>query len=142
MGHIPEDLEIFKQYARNKNNFVAVRQCAFEILIEFLSLRAEEEIIEFLFNTIENDHSYTIKHHIVMYMANQSPFKFNFDDSSETAKRLVNKLWFLITKFKLNFRLKIGLAKLYQSLYGFGKPKCLKQIMIPFNEAIEAVNLF
>ena len=142
MGHIPEDLALFKQYAKNKNNFVGVRQCAFEILIEFLSLRADEELIDFLFNTIENDHSYTIKHHIVMYMACQTPLKYNFDDSSESSKKLVNKLWCLIFKFKLNYRLKTGLTKLYQSLYGFGKPKCLKQVMIPFNEAIEAVNLF
>ncbi len=141
MGHIPEDLNIFKQYACEPSIFDGVRMCAFEILVEHLSLRADEELLEFLFDVIENDHSYAVKQHLTLHLCRSAPFKFNADDFCK-AEVLVNKLWLLMAKYAMNFRLKSALAKLYQSLYGFSKPKCLRQVMKPFNDAVEAVNLF
>lgn len=141
MGHIPDDLRIFKEYANSPCIFDGVRMCAFEQLVDYLCLRADEDLIEFLLTAIETDHSFAVKNHITMHLCHNAPFKFNVDEFSK-AEALVNRLWFLMTKFSLNFRLKMGLAKLYQSFYGFGKPKCLRQVMKPFNDTVEAVNLF
>lgn len=138
MGHIPEDQSIFKEYASNKHNFDLVRICAYELLVDFLSVRADEDLLEYLYDAIEHEHSLGAKHHIVMHLCRNAPFKFNFDEISR-AEFFVNRHWSLMLKFAFNYRLKSGLAKLYQLLYGFNKPKCLKQVMKPFNEAVEAI---
>ena len=144
LGHIPEDIAVFKQYAHVRNTFDGVRMCAFEILVEFLTLRPEFELIEYLLDAVDTDHSYTVKQHVVQQLHRSAPIKFNFDEISKPAESLLNRLWHLMAKYALNYRLKTELAKLYHALYGFGKPKCLRQIKetIKINETIEAVNLF
>ena len=113
--------------------------CAFELLVDSLSARADEDLLAFLYDAIERDHSFCVKRHIAACLCRGAPFKFNFEECSVRAELFVNRLWSLMATFSLDCRLKSALAKLYQLLYGFNKPKCLKQVMKPFNEAVEAI---
>ena len=123
LGHCPEDAEIFKSYC-TENIFDDLRAVAFEILVEFLTFRNDEALIEFLLNVIENDHSFFIKQHLINQLCKVAPLKL--DDSPKIAENIVHRLWSLMEKFNLNYRLKYSIADLYQSLFGIGKPKCLK----------------
>ncbi len=145
LGHIPEDKNIFKQYALNKNTFDELRMIAFEILIDFLTLRHDDDLFCLLIDSIETDHSYCVKQHIIQQLVKHaSAFKFNFDEVSKHSENYANKIWCLMNRFNLNYRMKSSLVELYHSFYGFNKPKCLRQIKetLKISETIEAVNLF
>ena len=136
---------MFKQYALNKNTFDNLRVVAFEILVEFLTLRHDDDLFICLLNSIENDHSFCVKQAIIQHLVKHaSVLKFNFDEVTKTTESYVNKLWYLINKFNLNYRIKSALVEFYHSLYGFNKPKCLRQLKetLKISETIEAVNLF
>lgn len=145
LGHIPDDKSIFKQYALNKTTFDLLRVCAFDILCEFLTLRHDDDLFQMLLQTLEQDHSELVKLKLVeqlqKYAAN---FKFNFEEASKQSELYMNKLWQLICKHNLNYRIKSALVDFYHLVYGFNKPKCLRQLKetLKLSETIEAVNLF
>ncbi len=138
-GHIPDDPTLLKEYASNAHNFDAVRMCAFELLVDSLWARADDHLLAFLYDAIERDHSRCVRRHIAACLCQGAPFKFTFEEGGVRAELLVHRLWSLMAKFALDWRLKAALAKLYQLLYGFSKPKCLRQVMRPFGEAVEAI---
>lgn len=117
-GHVPEDIEKFKEYATYENNFEDVRLVAFEIIIEYLAgsifsiylvltnifrhvifillVRNDQELLDWLLNFVEIDPSYKIKHSIIQNLAKYPPFKFNSDETPLNTENLVNRLWNLL----------------------------------------------
>ena len=123
LGHCPEDCEIFKSYS-TEGNFNDLRMLALDILVEFLTLRNDETLLHFLLDTLDNDCSLVVRQHLIRQMCKHVPFKF--EESPKLAEFVVNRLWSLMEKLSLNYRIKYSLAELYQSLFGIAKPKCLK----------------
>jgi transcription initiation factor TFIID subunit 2 len=127
LGHIPENIDIFKQYTNYKNTYEDVRMVAFEIIIEHLEVRnGDDQLLEYLFKFVETDPSYSLRQHIMQHLCKHPPFKLNSEEASLNTEMLVTKLWRYLTEFAYNSSLKASIAELYCTLYGLNRPKCLK----------------
>ena len=96
LGQIPQNIEIFKQYANYETSFEDVRMVSFEILIEYLSIRNDEALMDYLLKVIEFDQSFRIKQFIITSLCRTPPFRLNSDETNMNTENLVNKLWRLM----------------------------------------------
>jgi transcription initiation factor TFIID subunit 2 len=106
LGHIPDNMEIFKQYTDYENNFESVRQVAFQIMVECLSVKNDPDLLDYLLEYVERDPSYRIKQHIVSLLCKYPPLKANSEEASLNNEQLVNRLWRMM-KYVFFFSFKI-----------------------------------
>lgn len=124
-GHLPEDIDKFKEYASYENNYEDVRLVAFEIIIEYLSgesfspaiifmilfmhflfgvyfvvdvfqVRNDQELLDWLLDYVESDPSFKIKQSIIQNLTKYPPFKLSSDETPLNTEALVNRLWTLM----------------------------------------------
>jgi transcription initiation factor TFIID subunit 2 len=112
-GHLPENINIFKQYTRY-GTFQEVRKCAFEIIVrffegnnllkqwasnkyfKFLKVRHDEDLMNYLLEFVQNDPSKYIRHYILHLLCKYPPFRPNSEVNNLNSQRLNEKLWKLI----------------------------------------------
>jgi transcription initiation factor TFIID subunit 2 len=139
LGHLPENVEIFKEYSI-LGNFDDVRMVAYDLIIDYLSVNNEDEaIFDYLFSTIENeDESMTIRQYIIESLTKTPPFNEQQHlNCCLNNEQLVHRLWTLMSASN---RLRSHFVELYYALYGISKPKCLKQVFILINRLITNKN--
>jgi hypothetical protein len=61
-----------------------------------MSVRNDENLLDYLLNIVEFDHSFRIRHFVVSSLCKHPPFKLNSDETTLNSDSLVNKLWRLL----------------------------------------------
>ncbi|XP_071743330.1 transcription initiation factor TFIID subunit 2 [Lepeophtheirus salmonis] len=123
-GHLPPNPSLFRDYA-TYGQFIDIRICALECLVDFTSLEGKSDDIDHLLKIIENDPVPFIRHKLCRLIVD-NPFFERAKNHKNDRYQLVERLWSLMnTKFWYDSRLRCDIVDIYFKLYGRKKPVCM-----------------
>ncbi|CAF4102527.1 unnamed protein product, partial [Rotaria magnacalcarata] len=130
---IPIDINVFYEYA-TYGMFDRVRLTACEILVEQIETRMNQDVFEYIFNLIANDHDYNLRRKIVQHLCRHPPFRQN-QTCSLNNPITIHRLWSLMKNFSYDNHIRNDLVELYQIMFGLSRPNCLP----PANEMTDSI---
>lgn len=124
-GHLPSSPNLFKTYAAY-GQFIDVRLCALEALVDYTVVDGKWSDLEFLLDTAEEDPDPGVRFGLVRMLSENPPFQRQAIKHRLDKEELVHRLWKLFNcMLSHDTRLRCSFVDLYYTLYGKKRPMVL-----------------
>ncbi|XP_075220832.1 TATA-box binding protein associated factor 2 [Lycorma delicatula] len=124
-GHLPSNPALFRTYAAY-GQFVDVRLCALEALVDFTGIDGRWCDLEYLLDVAEEDPDPGVRHALVRMLCNNPPFHPGGPPHRLDREDLVHRLWNLFNCMcSHDTRMRCNFVDLYYALYGVHRPNHL-----------------
>ncbi|KAL1132516.1 hypothetical protein AAG570_010471, partial [Ranatra chinensis] len=124
-GHLPSMPNLFRTYAAY-GQFVEVRLCALEALVDYTAIDGKWQDLEYLLDTAEDDPDPGVKFALVRMLCDNLPFNRLSTRDRLDREELVHRLWKLFScMLSHDTKMRCSFVDLYYTLYGRKRPICL-----------------